>query len=42
MKLFQYVKKNKIKVGFTPFDEDSFDLIKNKCVIFLKYLPMIF
>ena len=27
-------KKNKIKVGFTPFDEDSFNLIKNKCDFF--------
>lgn len=27
-------KKNKIKVGFTPFDEDSLDLIKNKCDFF--------
>lgn len=27
-------KKNKIKVGFTPFDEESLDLIKNKCDFF--------
>lgn len=27
-------KKNKIKVGFTPFDEESLNLIKNKCDFF--------
>lgn len=27
-------KKNKIKVGFTPFDEESLSLIKNRCDFF--------